>query len=122
MARALNSAITMKWGIAVTAALLVAACRGQKVPRDYQNAPPAMTHPATTSSQTPTANGMPAAAPEPTTGVEGQTTKPVSPIPPTPTKLPDQAPSATDTATQTNPAATTTTRSVATGTHLATPP
>jgi hypothetical protein len=51
--------------------LLLGACRGEKVPRDYQNAPPAMTHPPTSSAQTPTANGMRGAGPEPSKGAEG---------------------------------------------------
>ncbi len=51
--------------------VLSAACRGEKTPRDYQNAPPAMMHPPTSSAQTPTANGMRGAAPEPSKGVEG---------------------------------------------------
>lgn len=97
--------------------LAVASCRGEKVPRDYQNNPPAMTHPVTSSSDTPTAHGMPNAAPEPSSGVEGKNPggKPISPIPPT-TTIPDQAP-VTDTqhATQTSSTA-------VTGTHLATPP
>ena len=57
---------------ASAALLLLVACRGERPPRDYQNSPPAMTHPPTTSSQTPAANGMPGAAPEPSTGAEGK--------------------------------------------------
>src|SRR5436305_14870 len=41
--------------IAASVLLLLSACRGEKPPRDYQNAPPAMTHPPTSSAQTPTA-------------------------------------------------------------------
>ena len=104
--------------IAVAALVFaVVSCRGEKVPRDYQNNPPAMTHPVTTSSDTPTAHGMPAASPEPNKGVEGKNIgqKPVSPIPPT-TTIPDQPPVAdTQHATQT-------TSTAVTGTHLATPP
>ncbi|MGZ4810214.1 MAG: hypothetical protein ACXVJT_12645 [Thermoanaerobaculia bacterium] len=69
----------------------IAACRGESPPRDYQNSPPAMTHPPQTQSQTPTAHGMPQAKAEPSTGVEGQTTKPVDPTKAT-TTLKDQAP------------------------------
>jgi hypothetical protein len=78
--------------------LLLCACRGEKVPRDYQNAPPAMTHPPTSSAQTPAVNGMRGAAPEPSKGAEGPniTQKPASPIPPT-VKLKDQAPATTAT-------------------------
>lgn len=73
----------MRSALVAAALLLLAACRGERVPRDYQNNPPAMTHPATTSSQTPAANGMPNAAPEPSSGAEGQniTKKPVNPLP-----------------------------------------
>ena len=55
--------------LAIIAAL--AGCRGEPVPRDYQNAPPAMTHPPQTQSQTPTAEGMGQAPPQPSSGVEG---------------------------------------------------
>jgi hypothetical protein len=48
-----------------------AACRGEPVPRDYQNAPPAMTHPPQTQSETPTAHGGGQAPPQPSKGVEG---------------------------------------------------
>jgi hypothetical protein len=78
---------------AATAFLLLGACRGEKVPRDYQNAPPAMMHPANSSAQTPAAHGMPGAAPEPSKGAEGAniTQKPASPVPPS-DKLRNQAP------------------------------
>jgi hypothetical protein len=92
----------MRITIAATALLLMAACRGEKVPRDYQNAPPAMTHPPTTSAQTPAANGMRGPAAEPSKGAEGSniTSKPASPIPPT-EKVGNQAP-VTNTATTTH--------------------
>jgi hypothetical protein len=82
----------------LTLATLLAACRGEPVPRDYQNAPPAMRHPPLKKSQTPTAAGMPAAAPEPSTGVEGAniTRKPAQALPPAP-KVKDQAPATTRT-------------------------
>ena len=76
-----------------------------------------MTHPVTSSSDTPTAHGLPGAAPEPSSGVEGKNIerKPESPIPPTNT-IPDQPPvSDSQHATQT-------TSTAMTGTHLATPP
>lgn len=59
-----------------------------------------MTHPPLKQSQTPTAHGMPAAAPEPSSGVEGKniTRQPTSPVPPTP-KLKDQRPATQTTAT-----------------------
>ena len=82
--------------------LLALACRREMPPRDYQNSPPAMTHPPTTSAQSPAQNGMPPAAPEPSKGVEGQNTsgKPTSPVPPTLT-LKDQPPANTTTPTAT---------------------
>jgi len=67
---------------------LLASCRGEPVPRDYQNAPPAMTHPAQKKSETPAQHGMGQAPPEPNSGVSG-TAAPTKPI------------SATDTATTT---------------------
>ena len=73
--------------------LTFAACRGEKVPRDYQNEPPAMTHPVQSSTQTPTAQGLPGPAPEPSKGAEGKTTKPVEPSPIAPkTPVPDTRP------------------------------
>ena len=85
----------------VSAAVMLSllACRGEPPPRDYQNNPPAMTHPVTSSSQSPAQNGMPGPSKEPTSGAEGQTTKPINPIAPTVT-LKDQAP-ATGTVTAT---------------------
>jgi hypothetical protein len=84
--------------IAASVLLLLSACRGEKVPRDYQNAPPAMRHPPTSSAQTPTANGMRGAAPEPSKGAEGAniTQQPSSGTAPD-TKLGNQAPTATAT-------------------------
>jgi hypothetical protein len=58
--------------IAASVLLLLSACRGEKPPRDYQNAPPAMTHPPTSSAQTPSANGMRGPGPEPSKGAEGR--------------------------------------------------
>jgi hypothetical protein len=52
-------------------ALAALACGREAPPRDYQNAPPAMTHPVTSSAQSPANNGMKGAAPEPSSGVEG---------------------------------------------------
>jgi hypothetical protein len=100
MAHHLNRILRMRTTIAVAAALvLLGACRGEKVPRDYQNAPPAMRHPANSSAQTPTANGMPGAAPEPSKGAEGSniTQKPAGPTPAS-DKLGNQAPVTTSTA------------------------
>ncbi len=63
------------------------------MPRDYQNAPPAMTHPPLKKAQTPAQNGMPGPAPEPSTGAEGKniTRQPTTALPPV-TKMKDQAP------------------------------
>jgi len=94
----------MRNALCLAAVAALAACRGEPIPRDYQNNPPAMTHPVTKSSDTPTAHGMPGPAPEPSKGAEGKnpSRQPTSPVPPTYT-LGDQAPSTTDTqhATQT---------------------
>ena len=77
--------------------LLALACKREMPPRDYQNAPPAMTHPPTTSAQSPAQNGMPSGAPEPSKGAEGKTNrKPTSPVPATVT-LKDQPPANTTT-------------------------
>ena len=107
----------MRSAYLIVVVVFLAACRGEPTPRDYQNSPPAMTHPVTTSSQSPTANGMPGPAPEPSKGAEGQNqgNKPESPTAATLT-LKDQAP-ATD-----SHHATPVTATAATGTHLAPPP
>ncbi|HEX7192734.1 MAG TPA: hypothetical protein VF381_14295 [Thermoanaerobaculia bacterium] len=94
-------------------AIAVAACRGEKVPRDYQNEPPAMTHPVNSSTQTPTAHGMPGPAAETSTAAEGKTTKPVGPSPaapktPVPDTKPGLPPNAVTTMTPPGQAATTT--------------
>jgi hypothetical protein len=117
MVRALNSSVVMRSAYLLASVAFLAACRGERTPRDYQNSPPAMTHPVTTSSQSPTANGMPGPAPEPSKGAEGQNqgNKPESPTAATLT-LKDQAPT-TD-----SQHATQMTTTAATGTHLAAPP
>lgn len=78
----------MRITIAVAVAVLLASCRGEPTPRDYQNNPPKMTHPVTSSSQTPTAAGMPGPGPEPSKGVEGPNVTPTK-------KTPEQAPATT---------------------------
>jgi len=72
---------------------MLIACRGERPPRDYQNSPPAATHPPQTQSQTPSAHGMPQAAPEPSKGAEGSniTRQPTSGTPAT-TTLKDTPP------------------------------
>jgi hypothetical protein len=93
----------MRIMIVATTLLLLAACRGEKTPRDYQNAPPAMRHPPTSSAQTPTVNGMRGASPEPSKGAEGAniTQKPTSATS-RPDKLRNQAPVTTTSATATH--------------------
>jgi hypothetical protein len=87
--------------VCLAAVAVLAACRNEPIPRDYQNNPPAMTHPVTKSSDTPTAHGMPGPAPEPSQGAEGKNAarQPTSPTPPTLT-IPDQAPAPSTTDTQ----------------------
>ncbi len=82
--------------VVILLAVVLGACRGERVPRDYQNEPPAMTHPPQTQSQTPAAHGMPGPSPEPSKGAEGKniTRQPASPVPPHP-RLKDQAPATT---------------------------
>jgi hypothetical protein len=63
----------------VAAVLLLGACRGEPVPRDYQNAPPDMMHPPDTKSDAPSTTGQ--APPLPSTGVEG-TVAPYEPVTP----------------------------------------
>lgn len=88
----------MRMTIVAATLLLLCACRGEKVPRDYQNAPPAMRHPPTSSAQTPSVNGMRGASPEPSQGAEGNniTSQPTSATAPT-EKLKNQAPVTTAT-------------------------
>jgi hypothetical protein len=97
----------MRASLLILPLAFLVACRGEPPPRDYQNNPPAMTHPVTTSSQTPTAHGMPGPKPEPSSGVDGKniTRQPINATAPT-TTLKDQPPTTT----------------AATGTHLAAPP
>lgn len=84
----------------IVAALIAAltACRGEPVPRDYQNAPPDMTHPPDTKTDTPSSGATGQAPPEPSTGVEGtagpyKTVTP--PEQPTTTTMPDTPPTTT---------------------------
>jgi hypothetical protein len=53
-----------------TGVLLLMACRGEKIPRDYQNAPPAMTHPVDKASEAPDTKPSAVDA-EPSLGAEG---------------------------------------------------
>lgn len=88
MACQLNSSISVRH-FAVILVLALAACRGENPPRDYQNAPPAATHPAQTREESPAAKGMPPPTPEPSTGVEGTATGETSTVT---TTIKDQAP------------------------------
>ncbi|HYC60216.1 MAG TPA: hypothetical protein VEK79_11695 [Thermoanaerobaculia bacterium] len=80
----------------VAAFLLLTACRGEPVPRDYQNAPPDVTQPAQTESQTPAAGASGQVTPEPSTGNEGPNPNLTSPPPqPTTTTISDTPPTTT---------------------------
>ena len=67
------------------------------MPRDYQNAPPAVTHPPQSKAETPTQNGGGKVAPEPSTGVEGTAApyEPASETQPASGTLPDTPPTGT---------------------------
>lgn len=67
--------------------LLLTSCRGEPVPRDFQNSPPGLSNPADSRSQTPTAQGQPVRAPEPSSGAEG-TSGPYQPVEPSTTAAP----------------------------------
>ena len=73
-------------------------CSGEPVPRDYQNAPPAVTSPADSKLETPAQHGMGEPAPQPSSGVEG-TSAPYepanAPAEPVTTTLPDTPPTTT---------------------------
>ena len=114
----------MRITTALAAAALLVACRGERVPRDYQNSPPAVTHPVTSSQQTPTAAGLPNAGAE-STAAEGKNVggKAISPTSPNP-KLKDQAPSNVEHGppAKNSQHVTQTGGSAVTGTHLAVHP
>lgn len=77
MALDLNSSVVMR-RLALAVLVAFAACRGEKVPRDYQNNP-MTTNAVTSKEESPSAHGMPGPGAEPSTGVEGKTTLPVNP-------------------------------------------
>ena len=56
----------------VVAMLALTACRGEPVPRDYQNAPPDVGNAAQTKSDTPSQGASGEATPQPSTGNEGK--------------------------------------------------
>src|SRR5437763_4396750 len=106
MARPLNLiCILMRTTSVLLLVIALAACRGERTPRDYQNNPPAMTHPVDSSAQSPANQGMPGPRPEATYGPEGKTTQPVTAT--TTMKLRDQAPADTTTSTTTGTTTTT---------------
>lgn len=75
------------------------ACRGEPVPRDYQNAPPDVTHPPQTKTESPAQHGGGDAPPQPSTGNEG-TAGPYEPMTTeggTTTTMPDTPPATTTT-------------------------
>ncbi|HEY0157212.1 MAG TPA: hypothetical protein VGF28_08010 [Thermoanaerobaculia bacterium] len=87
----------MRTWIVVAALAALAGCRGEPVPRDYQNHPPGVAQPAQTGSQAPAAHGGGDAPPQPTTGVEGTAGpyEPMSPTQPAGGTLPDTPPTST---------------------------
>ena len=109
--------------IFLAVSVLAVACSREAPPRDYQNNPPAMTHPVTSSSQSPSASGMSGAAPEPNKGVEGKSNGKPTKATASTTTLKDQAPTPELGPPPANSQhATQTTSTAVTGTHLATPP
>jgi hypothetical protein len=84
MARALKLILVMRTLIVVALIAALTACRGEPVPRDYQNAPPDVTNPPATKSETPSGAATGQAPPQPTTGVEG-TAGPYEQVSPTDT-------------------------------------
>jgi hypothetical protein len=95
MARALNRVFFVMRSpiVVVVLAAALTACRGEPVPRDFQNAPPDATHPPAKKADTPAAGGMGQATPEPTSGVEGTSKTPPAPT----TTLTDTPPVTTTT-------------------------
>jgi hypothetical protein len=85
----------------VLALVLLSACRGEPVPRDYQNAPPGMTDPPKSKAETPAGHGMGQAPPLPSTGAEG-TAGPYQPVTPPVTSTTGTTVSDTPPVTRTN--------------------
>ena len=54
--------------------IILAGCRGEPVPRDYQNNPPAMSHPVDSSAEAPSGQTTGTVVPEPSYGAEGTST------------------------------------------------
>jgi hypothetical protein len=94
MARSSNRTLPeefMKAIVLISGIGLVLGCRGESVPRDYQNTPPAVTHPADDPAEAPGAANS-TAMPEPTSGAEG-TSAPYEPTQGTAPPAPSPAPS-----------------------------
>lgn len=51
--------------------IALAGCRGEPVPRDYQNNPPALSHPVDSPAEAPNAPTTGTVVPEPSYGAEG---------------------------------------------------
>ena len=90
----------MRFFLLLVLAIALAACRGEPVPRDYQNHPSTMTNPPATKGETPGGHNLGNTPPQPSTGVEG-TTGPYEPVNPTAgeqtTTVPDTTPVTTTT-------------------------
>ncbi|HUP48290.1 MAG TPA: hypothetical protein VNA04_05820 [Thermoanaerobaculia bacterium] len=71
----------MKLAALALVLLFLGGCRGEPVPRDYQNHPSTITNPPATRSETPGGHGIGDAPPQPSAGVEG-TTAPYQPVDP----------------------------------------
>ena len=85
--------------IVVAMLVALAACRGEPVPRDYQNAPPDVTNPPSSQAETPSGGASGQVPPQPSTGVEG-TAGPYEQMSPTDTStttMPDTPPTSTTT-------------------------
>jgi hypothetical protein len=87
----------MKRLVMVFIMVALAGCRGEPTPRDYQNAPPAMTHPPQKKSETPAQNGMGQAPPLSSSGATGTAapTQPVTPSDTATTTISDTPPTTT---------------------------
>ena len=60
---------------------LLAGCRGEPVPRDYQSQPPAMTNPVDKPEEAPSAQTTDTTSSEPSYGAEGTANRPFEPTP-----------------------------------------
>lgn len=83
--------------VIVVALLFLAACRGEPVPRDYQNHPPDVSKPAQSETATPAAHGLGNTPPQPSSGNEGPNPKATTGTDTTATSIPDTPPVTTTT-------------------------